>query len=99
VARFYDPAIAHFVQMDSLVPEPGTLKSFDRYAYVSNNPISFNDPSGHCYNYSTPQNAAICNAYWKQYEEAMRKKYAITTVAPNYSTLSVVTSKDSYPSQ
>ena len=52
VARFYDPAIAHFVQADSLVPSVGTLKGYDRYAYVLNNPIVYNDPTGHCYNYS-----------------------------------------------
>ena len=47
VARFYDPQLARFAQADSLVPEPGKSVSFDRYAYVSNNPIRYNDPSGH----------------------------------------------------
>jgi RHS repeat-associated protein len=46
VSRFYDPTIAHFLQADSLIPQPGKSKAFDRYAYVSNNPIIFNDPSG-----------------------------------------------------
>jgi RHS repeat-associated protein len=47
VSRFYDPTTAHFIQMDSIVPDPGDSKAFDRYAYVSNNPINLIDPTGH----------------------------------------------------
>jgi RHS repeat-associated protein len=47
VARFYDPALAHFVQADTLVPQPGDPRAFDRYSYVLGNPINFNDPTGH----------------------------------------------------
>jgi RHS repeat-associated protein len=46
VSRFYDPTTAHFVQPDSSIPESGSSKSFDRYAYVNWNPINFSDPSG-----------------------------------------------------
>jgi RHS repeat-associated protein len=46
VARFYDPTIAHFVQPDSTIPESGSSKAFDRYSYVNNSPINFNDPTG-----------------------------------------------------
>ncbi len=46
IARFYDPVIAHFIQPDSLIPQASASASYDRYAYVSNNPIRFNDPSG-----------------------------------------------------
>ena len=48
VARWYDPAIGRFVQADSVVPNPGSAKSWDRYAYTYNNPIKYNDPTGHC---------------------------------------------------
>jgi len=37
-ARWYDPALGRFVQPDTIVPNPGDAKSFDRYAYVLNNP-------------------------------------------------------------
>jgi RHS repeat-associated protein len=47
VARFYDPVLGHFTSADSIVPDPGKASGFDRYAYVSNNPIRYNDPSGH----------------------------------------------------
>jgi RHS repeat-associated protein len=46
-SRFYDPVIAHFVKTDSVISNPGDSKSFDRYSYVSDNPIRYNDPSGH----------------------------------------------------
>ncbi|MGC8947642.1 MAG: RHS repeat-associated core domain-containing protein, partial [Anaerolineae bacterium] len=62
-ARFYDPApfaslrarLGRFLQPDPLVPEPGkpshgdSLRSqaLNRYAYVSNNPLRYTDPSGH----------------------------------------------------
>jgi RHS repeat-associated protein len=46
-ARFYDPALSRFIQVDTIVPQGGAL-AWDRYAYVKNNSIRFNDPSGHC---------------------------------------------------
>ena len=47
VARWYDPATAHFAQADTIIPNPGNSGDWDRYAYVLNNPMNFNDPSGH----------------------------------------------------
>ena len=46
-ARWYDNQLGRFVQADSIVPEPGSPQSWDRYAYVNNNPVRYNDPSGH----------------------------------------------------
>jgi RHS repeat-associated protein len=47
VARWYDPLTGHFTSADSIVPDPGKASAFDRYAYVSNNPIRYIDPNGH----------------------------------------------------
>jgi len=47
-ARWYDPELARFTQADTIIPEAGNPMAWDRYAYVNNNPIRFNDPSGHC---------------------------------------------------
>jgi RHS repeat-associated protein len=47
VARWYDPAIGRFIQADSVVPNPGSAKGFDRYAYSWNNPMKYTDPTGH----------------------------------------------------
>jgi hypothetical protein len=41
------PYINHFIQPDSLIPDPSNPQAWNRYAYVLNNPIRFNDPSGH----------------------------------------------------
>lgn len=46
-ARYYDPGIGRFVSADSMVPDPGSSVSLNRYAYADNNPTRYNDPSGH----------------------------------------------------
>jgi RHS repeat-associated protein len=46
VARYYDPVVGRFISADTIVPQPGSSQAYDRYAYVNNNPINFNDPSG-----------------------------------------------------
>jgi RHS repeat-associated protein len=47
VARMYDPYLNRFLSPDTIVPDPGQATSFDRYAYSNNNPINYNDFSGH----------------------------------------------------
>jgi len=47
VARFYDPQLARFVSADIIIPQPGSSQGYDRYAYTHNNPINYNDPTGH----------------------------------------------------
>ena len=47
IARYYDPQLGRFISADTIIPEPGSSKAYDRYSYVNNNPINFNDPSGH----------------------------------------------------
>lgn len=44
-ARWYDPALGRFAQADTVVPDG--VQGYDRYAYVNNNPIGYNDPTGH----------------------------------------------------
>ncbi len=45
--RVYDPVIARFVSADPIIQAPGDLQSYNRYAYVRNNPGSLVDPSGY----------------------------------------------------
>ncbi|NSW52149.1 MAG: RHS repeat-associated core domain-containing protein [Anaerolineae bacterium] len=47
IARWFDPVLGHFIQADSLIPQPGNAGDWDRYAYVLWSPIRYNDPSGH----------------------------------------------------
>ena len=44
--RGYDPHLGRFMQADTFVPTSQGTQGFDRYAYVNNSPINFNDPGG-----------------------------------------------------
>ena len=46
-ARWYDPALSHFTQADTLIPDPYNSQDYNRYAYTRNNPVKYIDPSGH----------------------------------------------------
>jgi RHS repeat-associated protein len=44
--RFYDPILGKFLTPDPFVPNPTKPQSWNRYAYVRNNPLSLRDPTG-----------------------------------------------------
>jgi RHS repeat-associated protein len=46
-ARWYDSSLGRFSQADTIVPGAGDPRAWDRYAYVKNSPVVYNDPSGH----------------------------------------------------
>jgi RHS repeat-associated protein len=46
-ARWYDASLGRFVQADTIVPAPGNPQDLNRYSYVRNNPLGYQDPSGH----------------------------------------------------
>jgi hypothetical protein len=44
------PGIGRFLSADTIVPNPASPQSFNRYAYTLNNPVRYTDPTGHvCY--------------------------------------------------
>jgi len=45
--RVYDPEIGRFLSPDPFVQFPESTQGYNRYAYVNNHPLSYNDPSGH----------------------------------------------------
>lgn len=47
-ARFYSPALGRFIQPDTIVPNPISSQTWNRFSYAANNPILYNDPDGHC---------------------------------------------------
>ncbi|MEM7800380.1 MAG: RHS repeat-associated core domain-containing protein [Chloroflexota bacterium] len=47
-ARFYIPGIGRFASADTIVPDPLNPQSYNRFSYVTNNPLNLIDPTGHC---------------------------------------------------
>jgi len=43
-----DPEIGHFIQADTIMAGAGNVIAWNRYAYVSYNPLNYSDPNGHC---------------------------------------------------
>jgi len=46
-SRWYDPELGRFISPDSIIPNAANPQSWNRYSYVQNRPILFNDPTGH----------------------------------------------------
>jgi RHS repeat-associated protein len=46
-ARWYDSQLGRFLSADSIIPGAGNPQAWDRYAGMSNNPVKYNDPTGH----------------------------------------------------
>ncbi len=45
--RLYDPRIGRFVQADPVVDDGLDGQAYNRYSYVTNNPLRYTDPSGY----------------------------------------------------
>jgi RHS repeat-associated protein len=45
--RIYDPLLGRFLQADPIIQSPYDLQSYNRYAYVMNNPLAYTDPTGY----------------------------------------------------
>lgn len=46
--RVYDPLVARFVSADPILQDPMNGQSYNRFAYVFNNPTNLTDPTGFC---------------------------------------------------
>ncbi len=44
--RIYDPILAKMLSADPTIPDPSESASYNRYAYVNNNPMRYSDPTG-----------------------------------------------------
>lgn len=44
--RLYDPVIHRFLQPDNFIQDPLKTQNYNRYSYVWNNPLKYNDKSG-----------------------------------------------------
>jgi RHS repeat-associated protein len=48
-SRWYDDQLGRWIQPDWIIPEDAQgVQAWDRYAYTNNNPVRYNDPTGHC---------------------------------------------------
>jgi RHS repeat-associated protein len=45
-ARYYTPAMGRFLSVDPIIGKTDHPQSWNRYSYVNNNPLGFNDPTG-----------------------------------------------------
>ncbi len=62
------PYINRFIQSDTIIPNLANPQSLNRYSYVLNNPILFNDPTGHDA-YSTCGGNTSCMSYVNQHTD------------------------------
>ena len=44
--RIYDPRLGRFLSKDPIIQHPSSLKTYNPYSYVGNNPLSYIDPDG-----------------------------------------------------
>lgn len=61
--RLYDPLLARFLSPDNFVQSPFNTQSHNRFSYVFNNPLKYNDPSGEIAHILVPIGMAIAGAY------------------------------------
>lgn len=47
-ARYYDPTLRRFLQIDSFLGNPSDPRTLNRYSYTLDNPTAYTDPTGHC---------------------------------------------------
>jgi RHS repeat-associated protein len=81
-ARWYDPEIGRFIQADSIIPSPGNPQNWDRYSYARNNPVRYNDPTGHYVPFNVCEEGeyriAYCKAQYGNITDDELKAYGIT---------------------
>jgi RHS repeat-associated protein len=77
-ARWYDPYLNRWTQPDTIIPDIYNPIDLDRYAYVRNNPILNNDPSGHMIN---PPHCSYCDKTWLDFSGVTLMKNEFTGLA------------------
>jgi RHS repeat-associated protein len=64
--RVYDPVIGRFLSADPYIQAPDDTQSWNRYAYVRNNPLSLIDPSGYSWLSSAVRSIGrFVSTYWR----------------------------------
>ena len=71
-ARYYDPSMGRFLNMDPVALGAGNPFNFNRYSYANNNPIVNVDPDGKTTDSSNPTGPSI--EAWEQMKEEMARQ-------------------------
>lgn len=57
--RLYDPLLRRFLNADENIQDPNNTQNYNKYGYVMNNPLMYNDPSGEFFQF------ILMAAFWK----------------------------------
>jgi len=60
--RLYDPLLRRFLNADENIQEPYNTQNYNKYGYVLNNPLMYNDPSGEIFGLGEFLSAVIIGA-------------------------------------
>jgi RHS repeat-associated protein len=83
-ARWYDPSLGRFAQADTIIQDPNITMSYDRFSYVRNNSLRYNDPTGRevC-GTASGQWLSVCMASIGYYDRADMTSY-VQYIADSY---------------
>jgi RHS repeat-associated protein len=79
-ARWYNPNTGTFTTRDTHAGQPGTYATLNKYTYALNNPLTYNDPTGHDAGSFMPgfneaiQDTGGWNLLWKTLGESVTHK-------------------------
>ncbi len=69
-ARLYDPILHRFLSPDNIIQDPFNTQDYNRYAYVLNNPLKYNDPTGNARPQLEPNNGGGNSAAFNEFLNA-----------------------------
>jgi RHS repeat-associated protein len=78
-SRWYDSQLGRFISPDSIIPN-SSPQSLNRYSYVNNDPINYNDPTGHygqsaCNSVPESVKASCLAGAWSYYDQLLASGY------------------------
>ncbi len=87
-ARYYDPLIGRFLAVDPIGFQQDNAQSFNRYAYVNNNPHKYIDPDGReasqiGIQFSLPKAAGLLSYFFKPTVETTGISFGLAFSSPN----------------
>lgn len=64
--RLYDPLLRRFLNADENIQDPYNTQNYNKYGYVFNNPLMYNDPNGE-FVWFVPIIAAVVSEFFTMY--------------------------------